>query len=171
MIDSMLSDLSNWIMGSSAREFAIWALSNIPGFPPLIQTVHLLSITAIVASAVILALRVTGVAVRSQHPREMALRLRYWFVAGLVGTFCSGVFFILARPNRYFYNPVFQIKFAVLVPAIIVSAVIYYLLAKREGSTNGVAIRLLGLVSVILWVTVILAGRWIAYSEYLFWVE
>lgn len=167
----MLSDISNWIMGSSARDFAVWALSNIPGFPPLIQTVHLLSITAIVASAGFLSLRVMGVAVVGQHPREMAMRLRYWFVGGLVGTFCSGIFFILARPNRYFDNPVFQIKFAVLFPAIIVSAVIYYWLINREESASGVTIRLLGSASVLLWVTVILAGRWIAYSEYLFWPE
>lgn len=158
-------------MGSSAREFAVWALSNIPGFPPLIQTAHILSIAAIVASAGILSLRVIGIAVVSQQPREMAIRLRLWFVGGLVGTFCSGIFFILARPNRYFDNPVFQIKFAVLVPAIIVSAVIYYLLMKREEGASGVVIRLLGSASVLLWVTVILAGRWIAYSEYLFWSE
>jgi len=158
-------------MGSSAREVAVWALSNIPGFPPLIQTAHILSITAIVASAGILSLRVIGIAVVSQQPREMAMRLRFWFVGGFVGTFCSGIFFILARPNRYFDNPVFQIKFAVLVPAIILSAVIYYLLMKREEGASGIVIRLLGSASVLLWVTVILAGRWIAYSEYLFWPE
>lgn len=151
------------------RDWALWALGNIPGFPPIIQSIHLLSICAIVASAVFLNLRVIGVAARAQSVTEMSHRLRYWAFGGLLGAFCSGIFFILARPTRYFDNPVFHIKFIALLVAVILSAIVFSIAAKREEKPLAGMAKIIAFVSLCAWILVILAGRWIAYSEYLFW--
>jgi len=120
-----LESLSSWIANSAANDLALALLSNVPGSPPILQTLHLLSIVAIMASALMLDLRILGLAVPSQEIHGMAQRLRYWSVAGVLGVFSSGVWFVLARPNRYFNDPVFQIKFALLLPALLCSYFIF----------------------------------------------
>ncbi|MDP1932319.1 MAG: hypothetical protein Q8L60_12765 [Gammaproteobacteria bacterium] len=172
----MLSSIATWISESQGREFANWLLTNIPGLPPILQTIHLLSIAAIMASIVMVDLRVLGLGVLSQNLEEMVVRLQAWMWCGVVGAACSGVWFVFARPNRYFFNPVFQIKFSLLLPALLVSAVFYHL-ALREPAywsrnrKRAMTAKLLALVSLLLWLGVVMAGRWIAYSEYLFWPE
>ena len=149
---------------------------NVPGLPPILQTVHLLSIAAIMASIVMVDLRVLGIAVPSQNLDEMVRRLQGWTWYGVAGVASSGIWFVLARPNRYFSNPVFQIKFSLMIPALLVTAFFYRQALSEPGYWNHsqwrvMLARLLALVSLFLWLGVVMAGRWIAYSEYLFWLE
>jgi hypothetical protein len=166
-----LESLTSWIANSAANDLALALLGNVPGSPPILQTIHLLSIVAIMASALMIDLRILGLAIPSQEIQEMAQRLRYWTLVGVIGVFSSGVWFVLARPNRYFNNPVFQIKFALLVPALLCSYGIFRIAIRKPDfwATHPLRGKLLAAVSLLLWVGVVLAGRWIAYAEYLFW--
>ena len=166
-----MESLTSWIANSAANDLALALLSNVPGSPPILQTIHLLSIVAIMASALMIDLRILGLAVPSQEIQEMAQRLRYWAIGGVLGVFSSGVWFVLARPNRYFNNPVFQIKFALLVPALLCSYWIFRMAARIPSYwvKHVRAGKLLAAISLLLWIAVVLAGRWIAYAEYLFW--
>jgi hypothetical protein len=166
-----LESLTSWIANSAANDLALALLGNVPGSPPILQTIHLLSIVAIMASALMIDLRILGLAIPSQEIQEMAQRLRYWTLVGVIGVFSSGVWFVLARPNRYFNNPVFQIKFALLVPALLCSYGIFRIAIRKPDfwATHPWRGKLLAAVSLLLWVGVVLAGRWIAYAEYLFW--
>jgi len=170
----MSFDPVSLISESGLQILATWMLSNVPGLPPVLQTIHLLSIAAIMASAVIIDLRMLQWAVPGQRIDEMFRRLQPWTWYGLLGVFSSGVWFVLARPGRYFSNPVFQIKFALLFLAVMVTLVLYRLAAReREYWSNGRQRIWLGKclagMSLVLWAGVVLAGRWIAYVEYLFW--
>ena len=168
--------MTEWISDSRAQSLANWLLGNVPGLPPILQTIHLLGIAAIMASAMFINLRVMGWAVPSQRPEEMLQRLQAWTWCGLIGAFSSGIWFVLARPSRYFSNPVFQIKFALLLLATLMTISLYRLLL-REGGLRGATRRqqwlfkCLALFSLLLWIGVVLAGRWIAYVEYLFWQD
>jgi hypothetical protein len=86
----------------------------------------------------------------------------------------SGGFFLFARPYRYFDNPVFLWKLAFLVPAIIVSYLVYMLSIRSEDGWSRTAMRrasckIVALLSLGLWVMTAMAGRWIAYAEYLYY--
>lgn len=168
-----MNNFSTWLANSKAHDLALWLLTNVPGSPPVLQTIHLLSISVLMASSVFIALRIVGLAVPSQSIDEMVLRLRYWTLAGLCGVFSSGIWFVLARPARYFSNPVFQIKFSLLLPALVITFLIYRIALTRNNfwqvyRWQG---KLLAALCLLLWIAVVLAGRWIAYSEYLFWSE
>ncbi len=170
----MMSELADWLSESPVREFSANLLSSIPGLPPVLQTVHLLSIVAIMASIVMIDLRILSLAVPSQAIDEMVARLSPWTLAGIVGAALSGVWFILARPGRYFSNPVFQIKFGLLAVALILTFIFYRWSANEINIWHGsgrqaVIAKAYALVSLLLWLGVVMAGRWIAYSEYLFW--
>lgn len=172
----MLNDIAVWIGNSQLRELSIWMLGNVPGLPPILQTIHILAISAVMGSIVIVDLRVLGLAVPSQHINEMVLRLRYWTLGGVLFSFFSGVWFVLARPNRYFFNPVFQIKFSLLIPALLLTFFFYWVTLREENYWSEtirrrIVGRALAFLSLLLWLGVVMAGRWIAYSEYLFWSE
>lgn len=172
----MLNVIASWIGNSQLREYSNWVLGNVPGLPPILQTIHILAISAVMGSIVIVDLRLLGLAVPSQQIHEMVARLRYWTFGGVVVAFLSGIWFVLARPNRYFFNPVFQIKFFLLACALILTFIFYHLTSRSENywtetTRRNVIGKLLAFLSLLLWVGVVLAGRWIAYSEYLFWSE
>jgi hypothetical protein len=154
------------IASSGAHDVAVDLLSTVPGLPPIMQTFHLLSIAVVLGSTVLVSLRTLGVAARSQVPSEMARRLAPWTWSALPVLLVSGLIFVLARPQRYFTNPMFAIKFALLVPALMLAVLLYRNL-KTTPSVGGSARTLAGL-NLIAWSAVVLAGRWIAYADYIF---
>jgi hypothetical protein len=77
----------------------------------------------------------------------------------------SGSMFVFARPRRYFTNPIFGLKFALLVPAIALAAVLHFVSVRKPDSWST---KVVAGTSLLLWVGVVLAGRWIAYVDYLF---
>jgi hypothetical protein len=160
------TSLAQRIAASGAHDSALYLLGNVPGLPPIVQTVHLLSIAMVLGSIVLLDLRVLGLAAPGQSPSEMAARLAPWTWSALVLLLLSGLIFVLARPRRYFTNPVFAIKFALLLPALWLSFALYRRL--RDERYRRVPARVLAAGSLIAWIGVILAGRWIAYADYLF---
>lgn len=115
------TSIASLLAGSFLQDGALWALRNIPGFPPIIQTVHILGIAVVMGSVVILDLRILGLAVPSQKISEMTRRLMPWLWWALASNFVSGGFFLFARPNRYFNNPVFGWKMSFLIPAILIT--------------------------------------------------
>lgn len=158
--------LGQSLAGSPANQMAIDLLRNVPGLPPIVQTIHILSIAAVMASVVFLALRSLGVAVPSQDPREMVERLMPWTWAALLLLALSGGLLILARPLRYFANPVFGWKMLFLVAALLLTGALLRLINRPAGGT--LSRKLIAGSVLVFWVLTVLAGRWIAYSEYLF---
>jgi hypothetical protein len=63
-----------------------------------------------------------------------------------------------------------------LVPAVLLAFLVYRLNQKERGywdSTFGRIIsgRAVAGLSLVLWIGVLMAGRWVAYSDYLFYME
>lgn len=150
---------------------ALWTLSNVPGFPPIIQTVHILGIAVVMGTAVMVNLRVLGIAAPSQSLSELTNRVAPWFWIALVSNFISGAFFVFGRPNRYFNNPVFASKVAVLIPAVFLFALFYFMHKKQENyweqNSKKTLAKGMAVLSILLWIGVCTGGRWIAYLEYL----
>jgi len=162
------------LSGSFLQDGAIWALTSIPGFPPIIQTVHILGIAVVMGSVVMLDLRILGLAAHSQKIPEMTRRLMPWLWWALASNFVSGAFFLFGRPNRYFNNPVFGWKVSFLIPAILLT-LFFHLMSRSEENYWQLSpgrvwsARAIALLSLGLWIMVAMAGRWIAYVEYIYY--
>ncbi len=160
--------------GSFLQAGALWALRTLPGFPPIIQTVHILGIAVVMASVVMLDLRILCVAVPSQKIPEMTNRLMPWLWWALASNLVSGAFFLFGRPNRYFNNPVFGWKIGFLIPAVLLT-LFFHLMSKQQenywelNAKRLWSARAIALLSLVLWVMVAMAGRWIAYVEYIYY--
>jgi hypothetical protein len=159
-------ELGRALAATPAHTLALDLLSNVPGFPPIAQTVHLLSIAAIMGSVVLVNLKILGVALPSQSRSELIRRLMPWTWAALPLLALSGSVFVLAQPHRYVSNPIFQLKFTLLLPAVALAIVFH-----RVDVGDGLFARFLAAVSLCLWIGVVMAGRWIAYVDYLWPVE
>ncbi|MBT8146885.1 MAG: hypothetical protein KJN90_08525 [Gammaproteobacteria bacterium] len=163
--------LAEMIGGSFLQDAALFMLQNIPGFPPIIQTVHILGIAVVMGSVVLINLRLLGLAIPSQGVAELTGRVMPWFWWALASNVFSGAFFVLGRPSRYFNNPVFAWKMGFLLLAVLL-ALFFYLKHRqhanywedpaRKWTRRGIA-----LLSLAAWIMVSTAGRWIAYLEYI----
>ncbi len=162
-----LMDVAGAIASSGLNDLATGWLRTVPGLPPILQTLHLLAVAVMMGTIVLMNLRGLGLAVPSQLPLEMRRRLLPWWYSALVMLPLSALPFFLARPHRYLLNPVFQIKMGLLLLALVFS--VLFLRQFARSGASAWRLRLLALASLVLWLTLPLAGRWIAYSDYLFW--
>jgi hypothetical protein len=155
-----------------AHDAAVHLLSTVPGLPPIVQTVHLLGIAVVLGSIVLLDLRILGLALPSQEVTELTRRLLPWLWCALPMMLLSGLPFVLARPQRYFSNPIFGWKFALLLPAIALAALLHLIAIRKPDYWQAGRIPAAGkgiaAISLLLWTGIVFAGRWIAYADYLF---
>ena len=164
--------LAQTLAESPVRELMVYLLGNVPGLPPIAQSFHILGIATVVGSIVMVDLRFLGLALPSQNVSEMIRRLLPWTWCALGVNAVTGLIFVLARPNRYFYNPVATFKFSMLLVAVALAFAVYWMNRREHGFWGASAGRLRGArivaaVSIMAWIGVMLGGRWIAYSEYI----
>jgi len=135
---------------------------------PAVQTVHILSIAAVLSSVLMVDLRLMGLLGGDQPFARVSERFRpviWWTLPVLLAT---GAVMIVGEPARSLANPVFQLKMLLLVAAIIVTLSYQLPLGRNpafwEGSTGrrGTA-QMIAILSLALWAGIVFAGRWIAY--------
>ena len=73
---------------------------------------------------------------------------------------------IIGEPGRALKNPVFQVKVVLVIAAVIVTCVFQRLRRNPAFGEDGSrpASRVIAAISMALWVSIIFAGRWIAYA-------
>jgi hypothetical protein len=155
-----LHAFSDWLSAtpvSQAIQVTSWA---IPG----IQTVHLLGIAALFASALMVSLRVAGHGLTSEPLPAVAQRFirAIWIL--LLILLASGLLLITAEPGRTITNPVFYAKMSMLAVAICITLWLSRVSRRELARPSGihVAAAVLGM---LLWIGIIFAGRFIAYVE------
>ena len=166
-----MESLVQLVSDSPLQNASLWMLRSIPGFPPIIQTVHIIGIAVVMGSIALLNLRILGLAIPSQSIQELSRRVLPWFWIALVSNVISGAVFVLARPARYFNNPVFVWKMGLLI-AMLALVVLFIQWYRRHPETWDVekpkaACKLLALGILLLLLGICTGGRWIAYLEYL----
>jgi len=128
---------------------------------PALQTVHILAIASVISSAFMIDLRLIGLVRGEQPADEFAARFLPFIWWPLPILALTGALLISAEPARSLENPSFGIKMALLLGAITVT-----LLYQHRAAHLGRALRVgIGCMSLLLWTGIVLAGRWIAYTQ------
>ena len=131
---------------------------------PLVQSVHLTGLTMLLATVLVLNLRLARVAMTESSLDWLAQQLKPWLLAGLWVVILSGVLIFIATPAKYLASNPFRVKMAVLALAMLW----HYLVVRRLAApgyaprSRTVGIVVAGL-SLTLWFTVGWAGRAIAF--------
>lgn len=132
---------------------------------PAVQTLHILTVSLVFSSMAMLDLRLMGLAARRQPITQMVEEFVPWVWRGIYVLAATGAILTIGEPERELLNPVFRAKMAMLATVIVITLIVQRASRKGEAywdARKGVA-RLAGLVSLLLWIAIASAGRWIAY--------
>ena len=157
----LLNSLCVWLDQtalSQAIQATSWAV-------PTVQTVHILSVAVVITSALMLDLRLIGVVGVDQPLDRVWARFLPFVWWPLLILLATGAIMIIGEPTRSLKNPVFQLKMALLLGAMIVTGIVQ-LLGRNSALAEdrpGVSSYLIVALSLLLWTGIVFAGRWIAY--------
>jgi len=153
--------LINWIDTLPLHE----TVRDISWIVPSVQTIHILAVSVVVASSLILSLRLLSVTGTDWSPMQWTLRLRPWLWSALVVLLLTGIVMILGEPERTVANRTFQVKMLALIVAIGLALALFSRIRRLgPGQNPGGLDRVLGVALILVWAFIVLAGRWIAYS-------
>ena len=129
-----------------------------------IQMVHIICLASVFALGLAMALSLAGKGFVSESLDSLSRRFvpAIWIFVALL--LVSGALLIIAEPSRSLPKPVFYIKMALIVLAIIMTSAIAARArrAQRAGATAPVS-RAMAVVYMLVWCSIIVAGRMIAY--------
>jgi hypothetical protein len=129
-----------------------------------IQMVHIICLAAVFALALGVALTLAGKGFDSESIDSLCRRFvpAIWIFVALL--LVSGALLIIAEPGRSLPKPVFYIKMALIVLALIMTSLIAGRArrAQRAGGAAPVS-KTMAVVYMLIWCSIIVAGRMIAY--------
>jgi len=124
---------------------------------PVIESVHLIGLTMLVGTIGLVDLRLLGFGMRRHKVADLASRLAPWTRAGFLAVVVTGPIMLYSDLPRYLSNPAFLLKVVLLPIALAAHFTIH-----RRVVSNGSKQKLAAVLSLILWSSVVLAGRAIA---------
>jgi hypothetical protein len=135
---------------------------------PFFESIHVVSSTFIVGSILMVDLRLLGLAAVRYPVARVVREVIPWTYAAAVVSVASGVAMFATRASHYASNPAFQIKMALLVLAGINMTIFHFVSARGISAWDAktpttVPAKVAGACSLMLWVGIMLAGRWIGH--------
>ena len=128
----------------------------------IFEMIHLLGLTMVLGSLMVLDLRLLGVGMRHLRVAELARDLSAWMLSGLAVILLSGMLLFFGEPMKLYGSPWFHVKMVLLALALL------FQFTVLRGVTNGkkaspILSKLAAVVSLVLWFGVGLAGRGIGF--------
>jgi len=131
---------------------------------PAVQSVHLVGLTVLLASILVLNLRLAEVTMMDWSLPAVDRQLRPLAWGAIVLVLASGVLMFLGNPPKYLANPAFQLKMACLALAILWQFGLFRRVFKSEPGVRSRSMNIvIAVVSLTLWFSVGWAGRAIAF--------
>ena len=160
-MDSFLDAIFNSGLSSAIR-------NSLYDFP-LLEAVHVIALTLVFGTIMIVDLRLLGVAGTDRHYGRVSADLLKWTWAAFALAVLTGSLMFTANPKVYFHNAFFRAKFAVMLLAGLNMLVFQLTVAKREGewgeNPRGPARgRVAAVLSLGLWLAVIVLGRSVGFT-------
>jgi len=136
---------------------------------PLVESTHVLSLGLFVGTAVMNDLRLLGWTMKRVPVSEVTGRLLPWTRGSFVVMATTGVLLVYSNPLRYYHNVFFRLKVILLVIAGLNAFFFHRRIHRsvREWNLDDVLpreARRAGAISLVVWATIVVAGRMIAYN-------
>ncbi len=135
---------------------------------PAIETVHVLALALVVGSISLVDLRLLGLAGRSRPVSHVIAQALPWTWSAFVVAALAGSLLFASKAVTYYPNLPFRIKMLCLMLAGINMACFHLFTHRRLGKWDSgappTAARIAGGASLLLWVVIVGAGRWIGFT-------
>ncbi len=161
----MLQQFSGWLADTPLS----LELRTLVWMVPLVQTIHILAIASVLSAVLMINLRLLGWIMPNQPLAIHVKRYLPWIWYALVVLLLSGSLLLIAEPQRSLVNPYFQAKMIMLLIVVALTVWVSRPLAREpaywEQTTRlQTQARILASMSFVLWLGIVFAGRWIAYT-------
>lgn len=156
----------DWLSATPLSE----AIRDVPWIIPAVQTIHILALAIALSSTLMFDSRLTGF-IRSDAPiASTAARFLPWTWRALAVLAISGIVLIIGEPARELPNPAFQAKMALLAGVVILAVWRHRTLnddapLRALSPAKRIAARSTAALSILMWIAIATAGRWIAYVD------
>ncbi len=136
---------------------------------PILETLHILGIALVMGGILILDLRLTGFN-RNISVSALSRHAVPWVAAGIAGNVVTGALLFASDASEFAANASFRVKL-VFIALALVNAAVFHARFKRDVANWDRLVmppsgaRVLGAVSILLWVGVVAAGRMMAYLK------
>jgi hypothetical protein len=160
-MESLLLGIENSAVGTAIRQ-STWLF-------PTIETVHVAALVLVISAIGVVDLRLAGLTLRERGVDELMRAVLPGAWVSFVAAAITGAALFAGNAVSYAGNPAFQLKALFLLLAGANMAVFHLGAHKRlahwdpEGLPP-LAARAAGAVSLLLWVGVVFAGRWIGFA-------
>jgi hypothetical protein len=136
---------------------------------PIIESVHVLTLTLFLGLSVLLDLRLLGVLLRRKRVSEVLAQLNPLLIAGFSVMIVTGVLLFCGDPVAFYSTTFFRVKMIMLILAGINVLVFNRTVGRRvtewdEDVIPPAGAKVAAILSLVLWAGIIAAGRGIAYA-------
>lgn len=158
----------HWAALINATGMSQW-MQNTAWVVPTSQSIHIVSLSLVFGSALMINLRLLGLGRSSRSVSELTATLVPWIYGGLVVLLLTGAIQTITEPERQFVTPAFWWKMFMIV--CVLSLTVWFSRAVRanparwnQASTRPASAKLFALVTLGLWIAIIFCGRFIGYT-------
>lgn len=157
--------LLQWLHDTS---FSTW-LRDSTWTEPIVETIHVLTLTLFLGFAALLDLRLLGLTMKRRRVSEVIKQLNPWLTGGFAVMVATGILLFSGDPVAFYTTAFFKIKMILIVLAGLNVFVFNTTIGRTveqwdlSASTPGRA-KTAAILSLILWVAIVAAGRAIAYA-------
>lgn len=136
---------------------------------PFVESVHVLTLALFAGTAIMLDLRLLGLALRPVPVGVLTSRMLPWTRGGFAAMVLTGMLLFYANPAHYYQNVFFRIK-VVLLAVVAINIWLFHSRVHRRVSewnrdpVTPRAARIAAIVSLASWASIVVAGRLIAYN-------
>jgi hypothetical protein len=136
---------------------------------PLIESVHVLGLTMVFGTIVIIDLRLLGLASVRRPFSAVASDVLRWTWLAFAVTVTTGVLMFITGAGGYYQNPYFRVKMALLAASGL-NMLTFELTARRtlaKWDTDAAAPAMgkaVAALSLVVWIGVIFMGRWVGFA-------
>lgn len=160
--------LINFLQWLDATHFSRWIRNSIYA-EPVIETVHVLTLTFFLGFAILLDLRLLGICMRRRRVSEVLDQFNPCLFVGFAIMIVSGVLLFAGDPLDFYSTTFFKVKMILLVFAglnvLVFNATIRKKVAEWDlAPKTPRGAKIAAVVSLVLWAAIVAAGRGIAYA-------
>ena len=145
-----------------AYDVTSYPLNNNNWSFPLCEIIHILGFAFSIGTVAIVDFTMLGIGVKNTTPMQVLKDTNLWTIAGIVSMWITGPLIFFSDPYMYVRNASFRFKIGAFVLATLYNFTIHRMVAK-SGNATGIGGKLVAIVSLGLWISVVFGGLFIAF--------
>lgn len=160
-----LTPFTTWLAASPVSQ----GIGERAWITPSVQSLHIMAIAVVMSGMLMIDLRLLRVVGKDQSVQSYTQRYLPWVWWSILILFLSGSSLIVGEPRRSLQSAVFALKMGLLIAGAALALIVQISAGKNasfwETPGRRALAKLIAAASMLIWMCIIFAGRWIAYAQ------